>query len=233
MEQTEARKEETAKKVKVVETKFKCRDCGEIFNKKETLKKHIDAVHPKQVKCEICEEIFDQNWKLEEHAKTHTNEKPHQCDICDKSFVLKWRLKKHKQGHEQVDVKFCHYFNNNKICKFEELSGCMFRHELAPICKKSKNCRIKKCQFSHDLNNVDNETDSDTETFDNEADPSDCETCKVAFPNEKVKHTIENLQECSVCDFNTKCWMEYNTHWSKTPNHCFSIDELREMGYNL
>ena len=37
MEQTEARKEETAKKVKVVETKFKCRDCGEIFNKKETL----------------------------------------------------------------------------------------------------------------------------------------------------------------------------------------------------
>ena len=59
--------------MKVEETKFTCRDCGETFNKKVTLKKHILGTHPKQVKCKICEDIFDQNWKLKEHAINHTN----------------------------------------------------------------------------------------------------------------------------------------------------------------
>ena len=82
-----------------------------------------------------------------------------QRDLCDKSFLLQWRLRKHKKGHEQKNVKFCHFFNNNKICKFEEISRCIFRHEHAPPYHNSDSCKIYKCQFSH-TGLVDDESDS-------------------------------------------------------------------------
>ena len=31
---------------------------------------------------------------------------------------MNWRLK--KDAHELLNVKFCHYFNNSKVCHFEE-----------------------------------------------------------------------------------------------------------------
>ena len=50
---------------------------------------------------------------------------------------------------------------------------------------------------------------------------------------EIVDHDQHNLQECSQCEFASKCWAEYNLHWRKTPDHIFSVDQLREMGYQL
>ena len=213
--QTEDTKEPFKRTVKIVGSVIKCRECGEKFEKKEILKKHVAECHPKQINCDKCPETFDQHWKLEEHAKTHSGEKPYQCNICDKSFILQWRLKKHIQGHEQRNVKFCHYYNNNKVCKFEEISGCMFKHENAPVCKNLKNCRIKKCQFSHNLIN-DKEADSSLETVDNLTDTSDCEMCSHTMHNERVvvNHKNENFQQCSECSYKTKCWTEYNTHWA-------------------
>ena len=48
-------------------------------------------------------------------------------------FYLKWRLEKHMTGHEKLDSKFCHYFNNNKTCPFEQI-GCMFKHAKSRKC---------------------------------------------------------------------------------------------------
>ena len=51
--------------------------------------------------------------------------------------------------------------------------------------------------------------------------------------NKKVYHTEEHLQKCSECDFKSKCWSKFNTHWGTTPGHSFSTEELREMGYDV
>ena len=127
-------------------------------------------VHPKSIECDQCDQAFDQNWKLEDHLKlVHSDGPKYQCDVCDKSFLLKWRLRKHKKGHEQENIKFCHFFNNNNICKFEEVSGCMFRHEHAPPCKNPETCKIYKCQFAHFVQVVD-ESDSDSDNNENESD---------------------------------------------------------------
>ena len=55
--------------------------------------------------------------------------------------------------------------------KFEEVSGCMFRHEHAPPCQHPERCKIYKCQFKH-FEPVDDESDndSDNDTIENESD---------------------------------------------------------------
>jgi hypothetical protein len=141
--------EKTEEHLKTVNVNFSCKECSSIFGNKVTLKKHIIDNHPKKVECQLCDETFDQIWKLEQHMETRSAEKAFRCTICDKKFVLQWCLKKHLKGHTDKNVEFCHFFNNNINCIFEETSGCMFRHEAAPPCTNLEKCNYKKCQFSH------------------------------------------------------------------------------------
>ena len=45
-------------------------------------------------------------------------------------------------------MKKCHYFNNQKICPFEQI-GCMFLHLPAGECRNSESCTMKLCSFEH------------------------------------------------------------------------------------
>ena len=122
--------------------------------------------------------------------REHVIEKRFPCNLCDKSFVLNWRLQKHIKGHQDENVKFCHFFNNSKRCIFEETSGCMFRHEIAPQCKNTNKCYYKKCQFSH---NSDNFNES---TFEVEEDESKEED------NNLENNSVEKAVRCDYgyCD---------------------------------
>ena len=78
--------------------------------------------------CNICENTFRTFSDLENHIKVaHENHRQFQCDMCKKTFVLKWRLEKHMNIHNNENCHPCHYFNNGKMCPFEEL-GCKFLH---------------------------------------------------------------------------------------------------------
>ena len=77
-----------------------------------------------------------------------------------KHFYVNWRLKKHIASHNESN-KFCHYFNNDKVCPFEEV-GCKYKHAISDNCKYDKNCRFKLCQFKHTNKN---ETGKDTLTL--------------------------------------------------------------------
>ena len=60
---------------------------------------------------------------------------------------MKWRMEKHTSDH-RVDIKFCHYFNNDKPCPYDKV-GCKFKHETAPECRFNLKCTFKLCQFTH------------------------------------------------------------------------------------
>jgi hypothetical protein len=111
------------------------------------LKVHIKENHPKEIKCNMCDEKFDQTFKLENHLKKHEVE-TFNCEKCEKTFYLKWRLEKHKTIHENINIKFCHYFNNSKLCPFEEI-GCMFLHAKSQLCRFKQSCKNDLCQFQH------------------------------------------------------------------------------------
>ena len=66
-------------------------------------------------------------------------------------------MKKHSVVHKNHEnIRRCHYFNNRKNCPFEEL-GCMFKHEYAPKCRYKDRCKIKYCQFQHEVKEKANE----------------------------------------------------------------------------
>ena len=56
-------------------------------------------------------------------------------------------MEKHTSDH-RVDIKFCHYYNNDKPCPYDKV-GCKFKHENAPECRFNLRCTFKLCQFTH------------------------------------------------------------------------------------
>ena len=66
------------------------------------------------------------------------------------AFILEWRLKKHTIIHSTQNIKYCHFFNNEEICLYDEI-GCMYKHEVSPKCFFQDKCRRKLCQYKHDL----------------------------------------------------------------------------------
>ena len=129
-----------------------CRVCGEKVRNKSQLKVHIREVHPKTYNCRNCEETFDECWKMEKHLKLHEDARKFNCKVCGKDFHTAWRLKKHTESHTKVE-KFCHYFNNGKMCPYDDL-GCMFKHEDSDKCKYETYCNFNLCQYKHNENNI-------------------------------------------------------------------------------
>ena len=143
--------------------------------------------------------------------------------------------------HASLDTKFCHFFNNDKFCQYEE-HGCMFKHEHAPLCTRKGICRVKLCQFKHqnkfDHNDISSFNDDKIGRVDNEIEIEDelteeiiCEKCTF-MSIETVYHKNDDIQACSQCEFETYCKAAYNEHWASTPGHIFPSEKLRTMTFS-
>ena len=127
---------------------FKCDECGKNFLNKNERKLHISQCHPKQFSCEVCNQSFCESWRYETHLETHSKPKDKKCEVCGKEFFMEWRLRQHQNVHDNPNLKKCHYFNNNRVCPFENV-GCKFRHEKSEECPTLKNCKVKLCPRQH------------------------------------------------------------------------------------
>ena len=64
---------------------------------------------------------------------------------CDKIFRREGTLEKHIQAaHEDITL-FCHYFNNEKDCPYED--ECIFVHEESDNCKFGNGCERLLCMY--------------------------------------------------------------------------------------
>ena len=107
----------------------------------------------------------------------------------------------------QEFVKFCHYYNNDKFCPFEEL-GCNFLHKVAQNCGLGKKCKIWLCPRQHLEKEMDNVIDTDEKQFkhgeeqfsvnDEHVNEKECDSFVTSTPRK------ENYQ-CQECVNQTKC----------------------------
>ena len=180
--------------------RFNCKECGDSFESKSRLNKHVKEKHQKTIECNTCSFTCISNIDLEDHMKTHEQPKLFQYDICEKEFYLKWRLTKHREGHEQKR-RYCHYFNNTQMCPYEE-NGCMFSHETSPVCSFSTKCTRKLCQFRHPSKstdqpdkNSDGELNDDENSSDSEEESEiqSCNYCGQIY--EEIEELIDHFAE--------------------------------------
>ena len=221
----------------------KCKKCKKTFDSEFDLNSHVTKSHSTTIKCKICTKIFSKNNELEAHIKSeHEEIEKFHCENCDLTFVLKWRLEKHKTMHteEAKNLKFCHYFNNNKRCPYSDI-GCMFKHESAPNCYFRDKCSKNLCQFQH-LEKIFKKCDN-CEFFEASSEKLENHPCSSATHNyKKVSDNYNNDDQdikCYYCTYNSKSralgdiQSEIHEHLRNTHKHVVESFEANPDTFNF
>jgi uncharacterized Zn-finger protein len=77
-----------------------CEICGQYFNRKDGLKKHMmthTAIKP--YACKTCGKMFACPQGVTQHMRTHSTEGPYTCVRCGKMFKSKGGVRKHVRTH--------------------------------------------------------------------------------------------------------------------------------------
>ena len=165
---------------------------------------HITEKHPLTINCSLCEESFQENWKFEIHMKSHDQEKHFKCNRCEKEFYSSWRLKQHAKSHNVQSIKFCHFYNNGKMCPFEDL-GCKFRHEWSDVCRFQSRCKNKMCQYQHQNNEKEKSEWKCPELNFMDENCKFKTTVNSRFLNHiKANHDIGKCYSCDCCELKTE-----------------------------
>ena len=126
---------------------FKCSNCNKKFENLSDLQDHKkeEGTCQANFKCEECGKAFRSENQLDIHKKKHVK---YECEDCDFEYNYEGLLEKHNTAvHGNVKI-FCHYFNNDKECPFED--QCVFAHEESPVCKFGAGCERIMCMFQHE-----------------------------------------------------------------------------------
>ncbi|XP_060535187.1 zinc finger protein 501-like [Cylas formicarius] len=78
---------------------FVCDICGKSFFRRDALRKHLNCYHSnvKAFHCDVCDKDFKGH--LQQHMRTHVNEKPHGCAHCGARFAQRSHLTVHQRIH--------------------------------------------------------------------------------------------------------------------------------------
>ncbi|XP_030185603.1 zinc finger protein 445 [Lynx canadensis] len=84
----------------MVETSYKCSDCGRAFSHSSHLACH-QRLHTqeKPFKCRVCGKAFRWSSNCVRHEKIHTGVKPYKCSLCDKAFRRLSAYRLHQETH--------------------------------------------------------------------------------------------------------------------------------------
>ena len=84
-------------------------------------------------------------------------------------------------------TKFCHYFNNDATCPYEDI-GCIFLHKASGKCQNIS-CQIKFCPFKHnEAQEIIEDVSSDTSEDEFEETEVGCKLCGCTFLDHIVYH---------------------------------------------
>uniref|UniRef100_A0A182VQ38 Uncharacterized protein n=1 Tax=Anopheles minimus TaxID=112268 RepID=A0A182VQ38_9DIPT len=86
--------------------KYKCDQCGRMFNFLANLKMHIDCIHgSKDVRCNVCDKYFNLK-AFRAHKRTAHTDQMLMCEHCPKMFKTRGALEVHKAIHDDTLVQY-------------------------------------------------------------------------------------------------------------------------------
>ena len=103
----------------------------------------------KVFKCDHCDKEFNEKWKMSAHVKKHEK---YECEQCDRTFKYLDIKKKHiLVSHENVKL-YCHFFNNERTCPFDE--SCIFalgngQGHIVHTCVSHASLHVRSFSISH------------------------------------------------------------------------------------
>lgn len=179
----------------ILNTPFKCYNCGAGFVKKKSLSFHLklNKCTEEQFGCVSCKKVFINKQNLIEHMKTHFK---FSCSKCSKSFSNKDKLKDHVNiEHKNLKKNQCSYCGKAFSMK-SSLKDHLRIHNgekpfLCSFCGKafSQNANLKQHMMRH-----------------NSIKPFNCNQCNSSFVSKGElnshlrRHTGEHPFICDICN---------------------------------
>ena len=215
--------------------KNRCNNCDKSPKRLSNLKnrKNDHESQPGVFKCDHCDKVFNEQWKMSAHVRKHDK---HKCEQCDKTFKYLDIKKKHiLVSHENVKL-YCHFFNNQKTCPFDD--ACIFLHEDAKLCRYDRMCERNFCMFKHskkvdepehdkseliiDAVETISESGVDEEDLvdDEEMDEINVNDKTFNNPSQTDNKISEQTFKCEKCDFKAERKFDYKNHKKEIHNWC-------------
>ena len=172
---------------------YECSTCKKIFPNERQLKFHGIKHGIKPYPCDECPKAYLTRCELEDHKRTHTNERPFKCQTCKKSFTSSKRLHNHSLYHSerQFPCKICDRLYKTKADCKKHME--QFHSDAQPFkcsqCDKTYKYRASLCLHKR------------SHTGERET----CDICQKSFrdPADLKKHygihTNEKKYQCDDC----------------------------------
>ena len=161
----------------LVQTSFKCEDCGKLYDSKKKWKTHVRIMHRNVEPCGVCGKEFPQQHLKYHIMQVHEKQRNFECGQCGKFYALKKQYLQHiKHVHEKE--KYHHH-----VC---ETCGKAFvnntqleNHMLTHTGERNHHCDKCPKRFytqQHLINHIKNIHDDSKES-------TTCDLCDAQFEN--------------------------------------------------
>jgi len=183
------------------EKELKCAECGKIFNKSSSFKRHVlvhKGINRDNVSCTNCGKKFRNKKSLQNHIDKCVIA-PIACDICGKVIPNKLKLRRHVAGHAIVEKK--------KIIP-EGHQRCNLCKKDIPIAEVSQHvCATHPCDVCGRMFTQVNILNVHKKTVHEKMYSERCEICghECKYAGQLKRHMLihtQELIECTQC--NTK-----------------------------
>ncbi|KAJ6646574.1 Zinc finger protein [Pseudolycoriella hygida] len=121
--------------------RYECPECGNLFTRLSSLKRHILVLHPdaRPYECRICNEKFKDHRLLKVHKISHDNRPSFKCDICGSPFMSRNGFEYH-QNRCKRGKKAIPSLKNTLDIRYSKI---MYRKDWKIIFVPVKNSNVK------------------------------------------------------------------------------------------